>query len=203
MSKIQLILFDIGGVIIRWKDDWLFQDVAQKFGLHYLLLKKEGMAILPEFRRGEITEQKFWEKIGQKIGSDELSSYEKSLIHEIFKKRITIDDSVLSLIKQIKLAGNKLGILTNTSEITHSIVEETIDLSDFDYYFLSFQIGFEKPDKRIFDYVLDNTTYAKEEILLIDDKESNVTSANEFGIKAIKFSNVTQLIRDLTNFKIL
>lgn len=55
MSKIQLVLFDIGGVIVRWKDDWLFQDVAQKFGLPYLLLKKEGMAILPEFRRGKIT----------------------------------------------------------------------------------------------------------------------------------------------------
>ena len=87
--------------------------------------------------------------------------------------------------------------------VTHTIVEELIDMSYFNYQFLSYRIGWEKPDEKIFKYVTEQLPYSKEEILFIDDKISNVNAVKEFGIKAIHFTDTSQFIADLNSLEIL
>lgn len=201
--SIHVILFDIGGVIVKWKDKWLYNDVAKKFGLSELLLANEGKKELSNLRLGKISEPEMWQRIGRKINSKELSNIKGSLIHDIFKARISIDDSIFVIIKQLQKKNIKIGVLSNTTLVTHSIVEELIDMSYFDYQFLSYRIGWEKPDEEIFEYVTDQMPYSKEEILFIDDKLSNVNAAKKFGIKTIHFTDTSQFIADLNSLGIL
>lgn len=200
---IHVILFDIGGVIVKWKDKWLYNDVAKKFGLSEVLLANEGKKELPNLRLGKISEHEMWQRIGKKINSKELSNIKGSLIHDIFKARISVDDSIFVIIKQLQKKNIKMGILSNTTLVTHNIVKELIDMSYFDYQFLSYRIGREKPDVRMFEYVTDQMPYSKEDILFIDDKLSNVNAAKEFGIKAIHFTDISQFITDLNSLEIL
>ena len=44
---IQIILFDIGGVFFKWKDRWLFNNIANKFGLSEVDLSNECKKELP------------------------------------------------------------------------------------------------------------------------------------------------------------
>ena len=201
--SIQIILFDIGGVIVKWKDQWLYNDVAKKFGLSEQILANEGKKELPNLRLGKSSESEMWKRIGKKINSKELSNVKDSLIHDIFKTRISIDNSVFTIIKKLQKKNITMGILSNTAAVTHSIVEKLIDLSYFDYQFLSYRIGWEKPDKRIFEYVVEKIPYSKEEILFIDDKLSNVNAAKEFGIKTIHFIDSSKFNVDLKNLDIL
>jgi len=201
--SIHVILFDIGGVIVKWKDRWLYNDVAKKFGLSELLLADEGKKELPNLRLGKISEHEMWQRIGKKINSKELSDIKGSLIHDIFKARISVDDSIFVTIKQLQKKNIQIGILSNTTLVTHSIVEELIDMSYFDYQFLSYRIGWEKPDVKIFECVTDQIPYSKEEILFVDDKLSNVSAAKEFGMKAIHFTDTPQFIADLNSLEIL
>ena len=163
--SIHVILFDIGGVIVKWKDQWLYNDVAKKFGLSEQILANEGKKELPNLRLGKSSESEMWKRIGKKINSKELSNVKDSLIHDIFKTRISVDDSIFVIIKQLQKKNIKIGILSNTALVTHSIVEELIDMSYFDYQFLSYRIDREKPDERIFEYVTDQIPYSKDEIL--------------------------------------
>ncbi len=48
--SIHVVLFDIGGVIVKWKDEWLYNDVAKKFGLSEVLLVNEGKKELSHLR---------------------------------------------------------------------------------------------------------------------------------------------------------
>ena len=100
--SIHVVLFDIGGVIVKWKDEWLYKDVAKKFGLSGVLLVNEGKKELSNLRLGKISEPEMWQRIGAKINSEELSNIKESLIHDIFKSRISVDESIFAIIKQLQ-----------------------------------------------------------------------------------------------------
>jgi putative hydrolase of the HAD superfamily len=200
---IQVILFDIGGVFFTWKDRWLFNNIANRFGLSEQHLTDECKKELPNLRLGKISEQEMWQKIGRQINSKELSNAKDSLIHDFFKSKISIDDSIFAVIKQLKKKNIKMGILSNTALVMHSAVEKLIDMSYFDYLFLSYEVGMEKPGKAIFEHVTEKIPHPKEEILFIDDRLSNVNAAKNFGIKAIPFTGTVHLIVDLNDLEIL
>ena len=65
-------------------------------------------------------------------------------------------------------------------------------MENFEFQFLSHKIGFAKPNKRIFEYVIRKIPFKKNEIIFIDDKPQNVEVAKSLGINAIQFSNVKQ-----------
>ena len=200
---IQIILFDIGGVFFKWKDRWLFSNIANRFGLSEQCLADECKKELPNLRLGKISEKELWQRVGKQINSNELSNVKDSLIHDFFKSKINIDDSIFVVIRQLQKKNIQMGILSNTALVMHSAVEELVDMSYFDYQFLSCVIGLEKPDKAIFEHVSEKLPYSKDEILFIDDRLSNVNIAKNFGIKAIHFTDTIHLIADLTDLKIL
>ncbi len=200
---IQVILFDIGGVFFKWKDRWLFSNIASRFGLFEQRLVDECKKEMPNLRLGKISEQEMWQKIGRQINSKELSNVNDSLIHDFFKSKIDINDSVFVVIKQLQKKNIKTGILSNTALPMHSAVEELIDMSYFDFLFLSYEIGMEKPDKGIFEHVTKKMPYSKEEILFVDDRLSNVNAAKNFGMKALHFTDTIHLIAYLNNLEIL
>ena len=200
---IQIILFDIGGVFFKWKDRWLFDHVANRFGLSEQCLADECKKELPNLRLGKISEKKMWQIVGKQINSKELSNIKGSLIHDFFTSKINIDDSIFDVIKQLQKKNIQMGILSNTALVMHSAVEELVDMSYFDYQFLSCVIGMEKPDKEIFEHVAEKLPYSKDEILFVDDRLSNVNTAKNFGMNVIHFTDTIHLVTDLTDLKIL
>lgn len=68
----------------------------------------------------------------------------------------------------------------------------------FNTVFLSYKLKMIKPSKRIYQEVLKKMKLKPNEVLFIDDKESNLKPARELGIKCIQFNNNAQL---MTEFK--
>ena len=202
-SKIRLVLFDIGGVVIEWQDSWLYHQVAQKYGIDENKLSKECETEIPRLHSGEIQESEFWKTIGKKINSEEIMSINRSFFYEIFKKEIKLNHEVLSLVKKIKKKGFKVGVLSNLEKSTNLVLNELGMFEDFEFQFLSHRIGFAKPNKRIFEYVLKKIPFKKNEIIFIDDKPQNVKAAITLGINAIQYSNVKQLHHDLCQIDVL
>jgi len=203
MNLIRLVLFDIGGVIINWQDSWLYHQVAQKFGIDETKLSKECENEISRLHSGEIQESEFWKTIGGRIDSEELMTNNTSFFYEIFKKEIKLNFEVLSLAKKIKKKGFKIGVLSNLEKSTNLVLNELGIMEDFEFQFLSHKIGFAKPNKRIFEYVIRKIPFEKNEIIFIDDKLSNVNVAKTLGINAIQYSNVKQLHYDLCQIDVL
>ncbi|MDX1596046.1 MAG: HAD-IA family hydrolase, partial [Nitrosopumilaceae archaeon] len=113
-----------------------------------------------------------------------------------FQKNAKINQDVISLVPQLK-EQYSLGIISNIEEITHKIVHNWNVLDNFQHHFLSYQIGFSKPDTRIYEHVMDSLPFQGHEMVFIDDKPSNVESAQKCGINSIHYANYSQLRKSL------
>ena len=203
MSQYHLVLFDVGGVLVDWKDRWLYHVVSKRFEIQEKSPTRECEKEIINLHTGKISEKDFWRKIGKKVNSLELGAITKSLIYDTFKEKSKINNSILKIVKNIQENKIKVGVLSNLETTTHSILDESGILDSFEFQFYSHKIGFAKPDKRIFKYVLDNVSFKPSELFFIDDKISNVKTASSMGIKSIKYINSKKLKQDLENYKIL
>ncbi len=114
MKRKICVLFDVGGVLINWKNRWLIDDISKNYGLDKHQLYEEFSKCLPLLYGGKINEKQFWNKISNKIKSTNLSNITNSLFDEIFRKYASINVPLVNLAQQIKESGIKIGLLTNT-----------------------------------------------------------------------------------------
>lgn len=189
--KYKNIIFDLGGVLINLDyslTTQAFQRVAPAFdsfdpvysgNLHKLLFE--------DFERGGISASEF-----------------RTGVRKILKKELT-DDAIdlawnammLDLpalrLEWLKGLKNKyrLFLLSNTNEIHIQAVADILyksygfrDLSTFfekEYY--SHKLGMRKPDKEIFQFLLDENELVSSETFFIDDSPQHVEGASSLGIE--------------------
>lgn len=75
----------------------------------------------------------------------------------------------------------KIAILSNLLPFDKKRINDQYDLSKFDYVYLSFEVGMQKPNKEIYEYVLSDLDVAPQNILFIDDDATNILVAKECG----------------------
>ena len=203
MANISCVLFDLGGVIVNWHDSWLIQEVCNEFQLQKEKLSEEYHKNLPDITTGRINEKEFWYNIGKELESSKLMNLNESLLDKIFRKRVSLNNSVISLSRNLSQKGVTVGILSNTERVTYSVVEDLFSLNHFKYKFLSYEIGHLKPDPEIYNHVIDNIPFPKEELFFIDDLKSNVESARSAGIDSVQYFDYDELVKECHNRKLI
>ena len=178
---IDLILFDIGGVLIElggvpkmleWTDGrmdeselwrrWLTSPVVRRFETGRCTADEFGDEIIAEFRL----------PVGPREFLREFASWPKGLF-----------PGATSLLR--KLSGRfVLANLCNTNELYWSRIQATGVLDHFTFSFPSHLIGVLKPDAAAFRHVLDVVPSPPERILFLDDNQLNVDGARAVGIHA-------------------
>ncbi len=201
MTEIKCVLFDIGGVLVNWHMSWITSEISKRFDIKEESMVESFGKYLHELDCGKVNEKTFWKKIASDTKSESLAQTTESLWNTYFTKNAKINNDVLDIAKQIK-GSYALGIISNIEEITHKIVRDWKVLDDFQYQFMSYQIGFSKPNSRIYEHVLNSLPYDPQEMIFIDDKPSNVDSAQKSGINAIHFTNHVKLRESLKNLGI-
>lgn len=84
----------------------------------------------------------------------------------------------------------KLSILSNAlpSRRHHELLMENL-ISYFDPIIISFEVGIHKPDNKIFEYALGQSSFKPSEIAFVDDNLNNVQAAKSLGFgQCILFS---------------
>ena len=181
----------------------MYHVVSEQFDIQENILTRECEKEIVNLHTGKILENEFWRKIGKKVDSPELQKVKKSLIYDTFKQKAKVNYSILKMVKIIQENEIKVGVLSNLEKTTYAVLEEFGLLDRFEFQFYSHKIGFAKPDKRLFKYVLDNVPFNLSEIFFIDDKITNIQAANVVVIKSIKYENAKKLSQDLKSYKIL
>lgn len=111
----------------------------------------------------------------------------------------------LDFLKQLKKSNKyNLFLLSNTNDIHINYVNDTFAFYDtfkscFDRFYLSYEIGFRKPNKDIYTFVLNDSRLKPEETLFIDDSEENIISANSLGIQTWHLNPKTDDVTELFN----
>jgi len=203
MANISCVLFDLGGVIVNWHNSWLIQDVSDEFQLQEEKLSKEFYKNLPEISTGKINEKEFWHTIGKELESKKLMNLNESLLDKIFRKRCSLNNSMISLSKELSQKDITVGILSNTEPASYSVMENLTSLDHFEYKFLSYNIGHLKPEPEIYHHVIDHIPFPKEELFFIDDLKSNVESARSEGIDSVQYNDYDELLKECQIRKIM
>ena len=74
-----------------------------------------------------------------------------------------------------------IGIFSNLTVFDKVRLDKQVDLSKYDYVFLSFELGLEKPNIEAFNEVCNRLPFDVSDVLFIDDRKDNVDSASKIG----------------------
>ena len=111
---------------------------------------------------------------------------------------------LLEYISELKRQGYKTGIISNIGSdwmTTEFLTAEEQQL--FDAMTLSFEVGFVKPDKRIFEAGAKSLEVQLNDCVMIDDIEAFCEAAQIAGMKAILFQDLEQLRSELAKLGVV
>lgn len=97
----------------------------------------------------------------------------------------------------LKNSGLKVGVLSNMSEVSARAISEAGGYDGFDPLIISWSVGASKPDSKIYDLAVEKSGVKPEEILFIDDHESNLMYPQKIGMKTVLAQSAEQVVEDV------
>ena len=188
---IRNIVFDLGGVIMTICQDEAikrFKSIGLKNVEDYLNPYTQT-DIFGDIEEGKISAEQFREKLSELIGKE--VTYEECKFAWLgYRQDVPLRN--LDILRKLKAQGYKLILLSNTNPFMMSWgLSGEFDgngnslESYFDSLYLSYKLGVMKPNKKIFQYIIDNEKIQPGESLFIDDGERNINAARLLGFKTL------------------
>ena len=188
---IRNIVFDLGGVIMTICQEEAikrFKSIGLKNVEDYLNPYTQT-DIFGDIEEGKISAEQFREKLSELIGKE--VTYEECKFAWLgYRQDVPLRN--LDILRKLKAQGYKLILLSNTNPFMMSWgLSGEFDgngnslESYFDSLYLSYKLGVMKPNKKIFQYIIDNEKIQPSESLFIDDGERNINTARLLGFKTL------------------
>lgn len=196
--KIKFIYFDLGNVILNFDHDLACQNIAGLCGIEaekvrQLVFESE---LQHRYESGQVTTVEFYEEFCKQTGTQPNLGELCYAASSIFKLNVP----VVSVISQLKFAGHRLGILSNTCEAhwEYATKKPFGILNDFfDVVALSYEIGSMKPEPEIYQRAIEMAGVGAGEIFFMDDRPENVAAACDAGMDSVVFESPEQLFNEL------
>jgi len=195
-SSIKAIIFDFGGVLLKWDPHKLYRRYFdQPQHIDHFLAEINFAAWNAEQDRG----RPFAEAVEDLSGKFPQYSHLIRAYYEHFEDSIVGPiHGTVDLLRDLKRVGYPLYALSNWSAETYPRVRPQYDFFDlFDEIILSGEVKLLKPDPAIFKLALQKINRTAHECLLIDDTEANIESAKMLGLHTIHFKSAEQLRTEL------
>ncbi len=195
-NKIKAVIFDIGRVLVEVN---LTQGIFK-----FLNMEKDAtdLKILNEllndhafidFSKGKISPQAFYNDFVEKANLN--IPYEEFVYHwqNIFKPIKGMAELTDAVSREYEI-----GILSDI-DILHwqRLKNELSIFKKVKKPTLSFEVGYMKPQREIYEIAAENVGQCPENCLFIDDREVNVKGAVDAGMKAVQFKGKDKLRKDL------
>ena len=197
---IKAVIFDWGGVLLYNPSIGTKEYCAKRLGVNESKFIKIYDKYEPDFQKGKISESNFWKKIYENLEIP--MSKSKILWNTVLEETYKSNDPVINIAKSLKKQGYKIGYLSNT-EIPAIAFFKKQKYDFLDVSVFSCLEGYIKPEKEIYEIILNRLGVQPEEAIFIDDKETNIEGGKKLGINTILFTNADSLIKELQNFGII
>jgi HAD superfamily hydrolase (TIGR01509 family) len=192
---IDIVFFDLGGVILRTEYQAPREHLAERLNVSYEDLVRivfEGESAR-KASLGEITAQQHWAAVAGRLGRPVA---EAPALREEFFGGDVLDRELLEVIRALR-PGRRTGLISNAWADTRDYTIHNRFDDAFDVLVISAEVGFLKPDPRIYELALRLAGAAPGAALLVDDMAENVEGAMAVGMSAILFSDTARLRQDL------
>jgi epoxide hydrolase-like predicted phosphatase len=198
---IKAIIFDFGDVFINLDIDGFTQNAFKHFKIESF--SEEMIAFNSLYEQGLISTEEFLEFYTEnfpKLSKQDLIDIWNYMLKDFPKHR-------LEFIQQLKESSKyKLILLSNTNELHIDWIKKHVPFyeefkSCFDAFYLSHEIYLRKPNKDIFEFVLNENGLSANECFFIDDNAQNIKTADSLGITTWHINPKTEDITTLFKVK--
>lgn len=182
----KLIVFDLFGVVIdsHSKTTYNVHNAREDIAHYCNFDLNEFLSFFSEYQFGiastilfEQLVQKYIRKCKSQVTVDEFKK-----IYKISYGKITCYEKVIKFIDELqKKKVCETAILSKLCVLDKSFIEDNLKLNQFDYLFLSCDIGMEKTNIDVYKYVEKITKHNGYDILFIDDNSKNIQIAQSLG----------------------
>ena len=198
INMIKNIIFDMGNVIFNYDRDYLLHHFYN--GKDFDLLKEKTFKNWELLDEDAISLDEYYENVKKELPFP-LSLYALSAL-KTWEYFMDYNKEVISLIQELKQNGYKLFILSNITKHFVNVQYKFPILKEFDGLVFSSLIKVVKPNKEIYEYLLEKYNLNPKECIFIDDTKKNLAGAARFGIKTFHFqSNANDLSDFILNNK--
>ncbi len=193
-NDIQLICFDLGGVMVRICRSW--QEAASRAGLPWRdgiedVLQRglsERKRLVYEFQTGRMDIAPYFEGMSVSLerlyAPEEISAVHDAWIHDEY-------DGLAAVIDAIHDAGVITACLSNINPIHWERLIRMPAVSKLHHQFASHLIGHHKPDEDIYRHLERELNVNGASILFFDDLEENVHAAHKLGWRAVQIDHAS------------
>ena len=196
------VVFDLGGVLYDWDPRYLYRKLFDDEGAMEDFL---GTVCT----RAWHVRQDAGRSIAEAVAEAKARHPDKGGLIDAFYARWAemfrgAIDGTVRIMAELKARGRPLYCLTNAPAETFSTVRSLYDYIDwFEGIVISGEVGLIKPDRRIFELLLDVHAIRAEDAVFIDDLEENVAAARSLGFHAIHFVGPERLRSELVGLGLL
>lgn len=194
---IKAFIFDCGGVVLRAKQNNVYQLWEERFGYVAGLLA-ERLWSSDAYRRAEIgrlTEDAFWAEI-----ASDLPLTDPAQISELRQDLWGVfepNEKVLAWVDRLR-SSYRVVILSNATEVLDDVLRDQFQITTrFDMIFNSARLGLAKPDPAVYREVLHRLGITAGEAVFIDDRTENIATAAMVGLHVLWFVGDQELDRQL------
>lgn len=185
-SQIQLVIFDLGGVLVRihytWAEACAAHGIPQPHAINDEWSSQQLRAAGVQYETGQISYDAFLERA---ITLTKLSDGEvrKAFEHWLIEPFPDVHAFVEEVASNVATA-----CLSNTNARHWELMNETshasLPLNHLTHRFASHLVGVMKPDDGIYEHLEANTALPAESLLFFDDNEDNIATARRRGWQA-------------------
>ena len=191
------LIFDLGKVVFDLSFDRVFQFWADTSGKNYAEIKGRFRfdEIFDKFEKGDISPEEFRSTISERLGLTLTDQEFDGGWCDLYLDAYWGIDKLLVELKQ----NYQLVALTNTNSIHSAVwqIKYADTLQYFQKVFSSHELKERKPDKQVYQIVLDYLQAAPQQVIFLDDTLDNIKGADQLGLKTILVTSYEQMVAEL------
>lgn len=197
------VVFDLGGVLIDWDPRYLYRSLFE--GDEEAAERFLAEVVTPDWN----AQQDAGRPWSEAIESLAIVHPQRRELIEAYWLRWTemlggAIQPTVDILAELRGAGVRLFALSNWSAETFPIARPRFPFLEwFEAIVISGEVGITKPDRRIYEHLLERHGLEARSTVFVDDSESNVAAAAELGLTAIRYRDPDQLRRDLRSLGML
>jgi HAD superfamily hydrolase (TIGR01509 family) len=199
---IHAVISDLGRVVLWFDNNIFLRKLAERAGKPFADVKATVHGDLELFRRfdgGVVTPCEVFDRVTGLVGAD--MSYEA--FFEMYNDIFSLNAPVVDVLAQVKAAGYKTLLLSNTDPERFAFVRRRFpETLFFDDYVLSYELKLLKPDPAIYLAAVRLAGVSPQECVFIDDMEENIAGAVATGLAGILYMPTTDLAAELRKLKL-
>ncbi len=180
------VVFDLGGVAVRWSDEPTFRKVARHLGLPHRRVRAAMVAAEGPLERGVLSLAEYWDRVGRRLHRPIPPAVRRWWIEE-FERHARPDPAVTRWLARLRNRGVVVACLSNTDASHVRILRRNGWLRPFSPALVSNELGALKPSRRVYVLARRRLGLPAPDIYLLDDRAVNVAGARRAGWTARRF----------------